>query len=102
MYCDVASGPESDSRKLLGDPELIVEVLSPSTAKHDQTVKAEEYRALAGLNAIMFVDSESERVRLLRRTGPGGWADDWLPEGSAVELPTLGVTLPHAEIFARD
>jgi hypothetical protein len=56
---------------------------------------------LAGLDAILFVDPETERVRLVARTGPAGWTDDWLPEGTDVTLSCLGITFPHSEIFGR-
>lgn len=91
-----------DGKQLLGDPRVVFEVLSPSTSSHDQTVKLAEYRDLRGLDELVFVDPQTERVRHIRRTGPEGWADDWLPAGADLTLGSIGVTLPHAEIFARD
>lgn len=102
IHCHGRTDRSGDHKQFFDDPKVIVEVLSPSTARHDQTVKAEEYRALPGVEAILFVDPETERVRLMRRTGPGGWADDLLPEGADVELAALRVTLPRDEIFSRD
>ena len=88
---------ETGDAKLLGVPRVIFEVLSPSTASNDQITKLAEYRALAGVAGIVFVDPENERVRLVE---PGAARDGaWLPPGSDLDLPMLGVSLPHAEIF---
>lgn len=101
VYCRPVS-PEDRQRQLLGDPQTVFEVLSSSTASHDQRTKLEEYRALAGVAEIVFVDPETESVRLVRRTGREGWIDDWLERGADLELPSLGVAIPHSEVFARD
>lgn len=84
----------------LGDPRIVFEVLSPSTSKYDQEVKLNEYRALPGLDAVALVDPDSERVRLVERTGPEAWSDRWLERGADVPFAGLGISLSHAEIFA--
>ena len=40
--------PVAADAKLLGDPRVVFEVLSPSTASNDQITKLREYRALTG------------------------------------------------------
>lgn len=100
VYCDLPSDTEARRSKLVGDPRVVVEVLSPSTRKLDLEIKANEYRALPGVDAILFVDPETRRVRLLKRTGPEAWADAWLAEGCAVPLRTLEISLSSDEIFA--
>ena len=97
VYCrDDATAAPADE-KLLGDPRVVFEVLSPSTASNDQITKLAEYRALAGVQGIVFVDPENERVRLVE---PGATRDaDWLANGSDLPLPMLGIVLTHAEIF---
>jgi Uma2 family endonuclease len=102
IHCNNPGSPENAQKKLLGDPRALFEVLSPSTSRHDQKTKLDEYRDLAGTQEIVFVDPESERVRLVRRTGKTGWADDWLQPGEDLHLPSLSLTIPHSEIFARD
>ena len=101
VYCDLPTGEEDQRAKLLGDPRVIFEVLSPSTRKLDLNVKLPEYRGLDGVDAIIFIDSENDRVRLVERTGPEGWTDQWLPEGAEVPLRSLGITLTANEIFRR-
>jgi Uma2 family endonuclease len=96
IYCqDQATAPDP-TEKLLGDPRVVFEVLSPSTASNDQITKLSEYRALSGVEAIVFVDPDHERIRIIDKDGKG----DWIPSGAELALPTLQVCIPHDEIFA--
>ena len=101
VYCSDAPLPTDPHAKLLGVPRVVFEVLSPSTASNDQITKLREYRALAGVEAIVFVDPASERVRLVDRSMADDSEGGWLPAGSDLALPMLDITLPHAEIFAE-
>ena len=98
IYCNTPRTPENAKSKLIGVPSVVFEVLSPSTASNDQIAKLTEYRALDGLETIVFVDSDNERVRPVGKEG----GDDWLPTGSDLEFAALGITLSHDEIFAKD
>lgn len=102
VYCGNPGDPANHEKLLLGDPKVVIEVLSRSTADNDHEVKLPEYRTLPGVDAIVLIDGDRERIRLVRRTGPAGWADDWLDDVIDVTLPSLGVTIPRSEIFALD
>lgn len=92
----------NDKLKWFDDPKAIFEVLSDSTSRHDQNEKLDEYKRIPSLNWIIFVDPAAEKIRLLRREGEQNWHDEWLVAGTDLMMPSLGVTLPWAEIFARD
>lgn len=98
IYCRDDSPAEPEYGKLLGIPRVVFEVLSPSTASNDQVTKLAEYRALPGLEAVVFVDPATERVRLVETSGDSRDAG-WLPAGSDLALAGFGISLPHAEIF---
>ena len=83
--------------KLLGVPRVVFEVLSLSTASNDQITKLAEYRRLPGLRAVVFVDPETERARVVDTAAERDAA--WLPVGSDLDLPMLGISLPHSEVF---
>ena len=53
-----------------GAPDLIVEILSPSTQRYDQLVKLNLYQR-AGVREYWIVDPENETVRVLIRCGDG-------------------------------
>ena len=101
VYCVPVTADERGD-KLLGDPTLVAEVLSPSTRSIDLRVKLDEYQALTGCNAVMFIDPEKAIVRLVERTGPNGWSDVWLDKGATVRIASLGIELTAEEIFALD
>lgn len=83
-------------------PRVIVEVLSPATRDHDERIKPAEYRTLDTVDTVLFVDPEAERCRVLQRTGPGAWSDVTHAEPADIAFPSLGLTMPHIGIFARD
>jgi Uma2 family endonuclease len=105
-YPDVSvfCGPREavEHEKALDDPRVIVEVLSAGTARTDLKVKLYEYQALPSVDTIVFVDIAVERVRVVQRTGPNGWAEQRFDEPTDVPLPSLDLVIPHDEIFARD
>ena len=91
-----------DESKAIGDPRAVIEVLSSSTRAVDLGTKLIEYRAIASVTTILFVDPATETVRLIERTGPTAWTDEDFASGADVVLADLDITLPHAEIFSRD
>ncbi len=94
--------PADDDAKAFDDPRIIFEVLSAGTARSDLTTKLLEYKALPSVDTIVFVDIAIERVRIVQRTGPGGWNEQAFEVPADVPLPALDIVVPHQEIFARD
>lgn len=99
---DCGAPGDTGRDQFLHAPRVVVEVLSPSTRSQDAGVKLDEYRSLPTVDTIVLVDPEAERLRVLQRTGPQSWVDTAHIAPAALDLPTLGVTVPHDEIFARD
>ena len=88
--------------KHLSDHLWVFEILSNGTARTDLKVKLVEYRALPSVDTIVFVDAIAERVRVVQRTAANAWSDVEATSPLDVALPSLDLTIPHAEIFARD
>jgi Uma2 family endonuclease len=101
VYCSPRQ-PGDEAKQLIGDPTIVVEVLSPSTARHDQRTKLEEYQQLDGLRAVVFVDPAAEAVRVVQRDGQVGWKDSGFVHDASLDLDVPNLSIPHAEIFARD
>lgn len=101
VYCG-RNDQSSDHAKAFDDPRVIFEILSAGTARTDLLVKLPEYKALPSVDTVAFIDIATERVCIVQRTGPNRWAEQAYDEPVAVELPSLGITIPHDEIFARD
>jgi Uma2 family endonuclease len=101
VYCGRGDAAD-DEQKAFDDPRVVFEILSAGTARTDLRVKLPEYQALPSVDTIVFVDIAEERVRIIQRTGPGGWTEQAHAEPVEIVLPGLNITLPHDEIFARD
>lgn len=103
VFCgDPASRDREAAERAYGDPVVVIEVLSPSTARNDEGDKLKAYRSIASVDTVVFVDPDSELSRVVQRIGPTTWRDDLFAQPHDVELPALGITIPHADIFARD
>ncbi len=94
--------PDSDRIQAFDDPKVLIEILSPSTRTGDLAEKLREYRTLASLEHLLFVDPATETVRHLARTGMSSWNDAELDVGSDVDLCAFGGVLTHDDIFARN
>ena len=99
----IACGPQlTEDRKALVEPRVVMEVLSPGTRPLDEGAKLAEYQRLPSIETIVLVDPIAERVRVIQRLGPDEWHDRRHLEPADVALPGLGLTIPHAEMFALD
>lgn len=102
VFCGDQADRGRDGELAFSDPVVIVEVLSPSTAAKDRRVKLDEYAALPSVDTIVLIDPVAEVARVVQRLGSGSWRDELFVEAHDVDLPALRLTVPHAEIFARD
>lgn len=94
-------GPDDDQAKAFDDPRVLFEVLSEGTSRTDLRIKLPEYKALPCVDTIVFVDIETERLRVVQRTGPSAWDEAAYEIRADLILPSVAVTLTHADIFAR-
>lgn len=102
IYCDQPSREELSDAKTLANPTVLIEVLSPSTATFDQGTKLEEYKSLASVRTIAFVDPANEMCRTVERQSATGWLDHLFSGTSGIAILTLNLFIPHDDIFARD
>jgi Uma2 family endonuclease len=86
-----------------GAPDLVVEVLSPSTRRRDQTIKRRLYER-DGVQEYWVVDPERGTVAVHRRSGTGFAKAMELAAaaGDRLETPLLpGFALPLRDLFAE-
>jgi Uma2 family endonuclease len=87
-----------DTRRDRDDVLAVFEVLSPSTEKRDLGWKRKAYASLASLTHYIVISQDAvEAVVFARDDGFKGRRFRSLDE--AIELRTLGVSLPMAEIY---
>lgn len=83
---------------LIEEPRLVMEVLSPSTARIDRREKAVNYREIPSLEECVLVAQKSAQVTIYRRAE--GWQRIVLDSHESVlELRSVGLLLPIARIY---
>ena len=72
----VTCAPREPGRRMVVEPVLVVEVLSPSTGQVDRWRKVADYRTLESVKEILVVFSDERRVEVQRRTADGWRVED--------------------------
>lgn len=95
----VSCDPLQRDDRLIPNPILIVEILSPSTNASDRNVKVPEYRQIPSVQEILLIDSESAFAEILRRDG-----DRWITEivqgtGATLSLVSVPLTVAMSELY---
>lgn len=84
------------------NPTVLVEVLSDSTEAYDRGKKFEHYRQIPTLQEYLLVSQQAPQIEQFIRQADGRWL---LNEAAGIEqhleLPSLGIVIPLAEIFAK-
>ncbi len=101
VFCDQPPREDLRRTKALLDPTIVIEVLSPGTAAFDQGEKLAEYKGVPSIRTIAFVDPDAELCRTVERLEEG-WLDHIFSGTRGIVIPALDLTIPHADVFARD
>jgi Uma2 family endonuclease len=85
----------------LTNPTVIIEILSPSTAHYDRTVKFVKYRRLPSLREYVLVHQDAPYIEYFALV-----CDIWTSGAcrgleSTLELESIGVTVNLADIYER-
>ena len=80
-------------------PVVVFEVLSPSTALVDRTVKAMEYQGVDSILAYVILEQDRPEAAVRRRS------EAWTPltvagRDAVLALPEVGIEVPLAELYA--
>ena len=78
--------PEDGAPDVLANPRVIVEVLSPSTEKHDRVDKWAAYQRLPSLTDYLLVSQHAKRVEHFARSGENAWQYRVLGDGDEIVL----------------
>ena len=89
---------EFDTRVLL-NPTLVVEVISPSSIDHDRVVKRNLYQSVASIQAYLIVEQDQMSAELYTR-GDTGWDLRTFSQPDAeIPLDALNCSLPLRDIY---
>lgn len=95
----VACGEARNAKgEYVDEPCLVVEVLSPSTARFDRREKVASYREIPSIEEYVLVAPKPVHVVIYRR------AEQWKPlvldaPDSILELGSVGLALPVARVY---
>jgi Uma2 family endonuclease len=86
-------------QQALTEPFLIIEILSPSTERHDRWVKLPVYRQIGTVQEILFIASDGIYGELHRRSGEQ-WITELLRGGEAVlHLESVPLEVRLGELY---
>lgn len=95
----VACQDDTDDNYYIEKPLIIVEVLSKSTRRTDETTKRRLYQTLPGLQEYVLIEQDIVDVEVCRRS------QGWLPEhyfmGDEITFAAIDLTLSVNEIYER-
>ncbi len=95
----VTRAPHDHRRQYMQEPILLVEILSPSTERHDRKIKVPAYQRIPSVQEILLVDSDSRYAEIHRRQG-----EQWMiqiintPDG-LIPLASIGIEIPLTELY---
>ncbi len=96
----------TENKTYIEHPELVIEVLSPTTEKDDRMDKVWVYTQCLSIQEYILVNWDIMIVQKMTRKGTGEldwfqWVERWYHEGESVELETLGLTIPVNDIYEK-
>ena len=94
----VCDNDDSDSY-YTESPVIIVEVLSQSTRKTDETIKRKAYQDIPSLKEYVLIEQDFIDVEVCRKSE--SWVSNHFFLGDTVSFETIGLTLPVEEIYHR-
>jgi Uma2 family endonuclease len=89
----------SDNEYYTETPVIIVEVLSKSTRRMDETTKKTAYQTIPTLKEYVLIEQDIVDVEVCRRSE--GWVSKHYFLGDEVTFESVGLTLPVEDIYYR-
>lgn len=102
LYPDVlvtCSKAEAGDEKIITDPKLVIEVLSPSTKGYDRRDKFILYRSLPSLHQYALIDPVDRRVEVHTLAGEDTWTLVDQSKAAQLTLSSLDLAMPMEAVF---
>ncbi len=86
--------------RLMPDPVVVFEVVSPTSGRIDHAVKLREYRAIPSIRRYVIVDNTGPDITVHARiAGEMDWTANAVTAGEMLTIPEVGINVPVDEIF---
>ena len=91
-----------DRKDIITNPDLVVEVLSPSTESFDRGAKFEAYRTIESLKEYLLVAQDRPFIEQFIRNEAGKWEyASAIGLESSLALPSIGCTLNLGAVYDK-
>jgi Uma2 family endonuclease len=90
---------DAQSRGIVSEPELIIEILSPSTERDDLFVKLPVYQRIPSVREVLYLESQEVAATVYRRQADGWDTIKIAGPGTRLELYTIGLDIPLGEVY---
>lgn len=97
--CMVICDKDDENKFYKNKPIIIVEVLSRSTRKKDETLKLMSYINIPSLQEYIMIEQDIVDITVLRRSE--GWFSKHYFLGDEITFESIGLTLSVEEIYHR-
>ena len=87
--------------RLVPDPVIVFEIVSPSSIREDRILKPEEYAAIASIKRYVLVEQSVIGLTVLWRNDREPWHFETLKAGDVVGLPEIGIEVPVVAFYGR-
>ncbi|MBR8828411.1 MAG: Uma2 family endonuclease [Gomphosphaeria aponina SAG 52.96 = DSM 107014] len=95
----VTCNPEDRGKYFKNKPCLIVEVISPSTARTDRNEKLYNYGEIESLQEYVLVSQDQMRVEIYRKNNQGDWLREIINNEGVINIESVGLEITMAEIY---
>jgi len=102
VVCGPVEYARPDRRTTIINPQVVIEVASPSTEARDIGEKFDDYRQIPSLQEYFLVSQDRLRVQGFYRQNDGVWAfgPSYTEVSQSVKFRSLAVEIPMVEIYA--
>jgi Uma2 family endonuclease len=90
---------EDRKKHTITNPQILVEVLSPSTEDYDRGEKLGHYKTIESVREVVLVAHDRHEIEIVRREADGSWSREIAGKGGTVRLASVGCELPVEEIY---
>ena len=93
-----ADGPVED--RLMPDPCVVFEIVSPSSARIDHITKFREYSAVPSIRRYVIIENSGPDILVYSRNNHGEpWTAVALTTHDSLDLPEVGIQVPVHELY---
>ncbi len=97
VVCEEQTDEADHSEYYTESPTLLIEVLSPSTRRTDQTIKRNHYLSIPSLQEYVLIEQNFIDIEVARKSE--GWKSTHYTGDQDIWLESISCTIPMQEIY---